>query len=90
MRFNRTIVRGSGIRVCRVRFGKGGTKIDAEEKGIWSEKSPQANQANFNHRGNEVLATVKGEMNEFFMEWLSKSVIGVSEERGIWMIYLKP
>ena len=90
--FNGISVRGFRIRVSRARFGKGGLGFNEDEvpklklkmkaRKLWCENNSQNGKLKTNHRGHEdeVLATVVGETNELFMEWLSKSLICVSNE----------
>jgi len=47
---------------------------------VWRVKSSQADQVACNHMKQEVMAVLKGETNENFMEWLSNSVICESNE----------
>ena len=64
--------------MCRARFGKGGAGSGIEEdakqelklnpKKVWSEVSTKVDQAKYNQGDHEVLATVKGETNESFLE----------------------
>ena len=88
LRLNGVLIRGCRIRVCRARYGKG--SIRSNEKGIsklnlkmvsrkrWREKRSRANQGMENQKDQEVVATLAGETNECFVEWLSRSIICTS------------
>jgi len=81
-------IRGFKIRVCRARFGKNdwgvignevpNQKLKMKPRNVWREKSIQADL--LKQRKHEVVATVKGESNEAFVEWLNNSLIRVSNE----------
>jgi len=45
---------------------------------LWREKRVQAEQ--LNQSKHKVVATVKGELNDIFLEWLNRSLIYVSNE----------
>jgi len=91
---NSTMIRGSRVRMCRAKYGKGGLeyceklaikqlwipRMKQKVRKMWREPSPQANQGEFNHLKQEVTTNLEGEMNENFMEWLNKSVVCESKE----------
>ena len=91
---NSTIIRGSRIRVCMARYGKGGIgksakkvsnqswmpKVTQKARKMWSEKVPQANKVESNHMEQDATTTLEGETNVNFMEWLTRSVVCESKE----------
>ena len=87
-RFNGINVRGFRIKVCKARYGKGelggnGNVVSKQDlklktRKVWHEKSAPADQ--LNQKKHKVVATVKGELNEAFLDWLNNSLICVSNE----------
>jgi len=86
-RLNGITIRGFRIRVCRARFGKKELgvidnvapkqELKSKPRNRWRDKSISADRSDY--RKSEVVATMNGELNEVFLEWLNKSLICVSE-----------
>ena len=92
--FNNTMVRGFKISVWFAKYGKGSLganvtqvfkqpgRLEVNQKGSkeWTQKISQANQEKFNHMEQRKPPIVKGGVNDDFMEWLNRSVVGESGE----------
>ena len=88
IRLNGITVRGFQIRVCRARFGNGGRgvgvneaskqELKMESRKVWRAKRSSADRLNQSQQ--DVVATVKGEQNGVFLEWLNRSLICASND----------
>ena len=61
-------------------YGNDVHKHKLNQRKVWRVKRPQENHMDCNQLEQGVLATLKGETNDKFMEWLTKSVVCVSNE----------
>ena len=79
--FNDSTIRGAKIRVCMARFGKDGIATNSQQRArsFWRKKSSEGAKVLSNHMEQDLSRTLKGEVNVTFLEWLSRSLICVSD-----------
>jgi len=80
------IIRGNRIKVCLARYEKGrirGTGKRHPPREEWRRKQHQQenqDEAMFGRLSQEEDLSIKGEVNQDFVDWLDRSIVGTTHE----------